>query len=125
MKYGNVSKNVDGISFQSTGEANRWCELLLLQKAKKIRGLRRQVRYRIEVNGDHICDYIADFVYEEGARTIVEDFKSVATMTPVFQIKKKLMKACLGIEIRLWTKHGEYKRKIAPRKFPKRVKNQG
>jgi hypothetical protein len=117
MKYGNKSKNVDGVSFQSTGEADRWSELLLLEKAKKIRNLQRQVRYRLVVNGELICVYVADFVYDEGARTIVEDFKSIATMTPTFNIKKKLMKACLGIDIRIMMKGGEYKRKISSRRL--------
>lgn len=34
--------------------------------------------------------YIADFVYGEKGKTIVEDVKSEATKTEVYKIKKKL-----------------------------------
>ena len=59
------------------------------------------------MNGQHICDYVADFVYAESflgsavESVIVEDYKSLATMTPIFAIKRKLMLACHGIEIRV------------------------
>jgi len=67
-----------------------------------VRNLELQVRFALEVNGQKICTYIADFRYEkENANgdweTIVEDAKGVET--PEFKLKKKLMKACLGIEI--------------------------
>jgi len=57
-----------------------------------------QVRYRLDVNGIHICDYRADFVikYPDG-HTEVEDTKGVET--PKFVIQKKLMLAIHGIKI--------------------------
>jgi hypothetical protein len=74
-----------------------------------VRNLELQVRFALEVNGQKICTYIADFRYEkENANgdweTIVEDAKGVET--PEFKLKKKLMKACLGIEIFLSKKGG-------------------
>ena len=53
------------------------------------------------VNDQKICAYIADFRYEREDKDgvwhyIVEDAKGVET--PEFKLKKKLMKACLGIE---------------------------
>ena len=90
----------DGKSFHSKLEAGRYEELVLLQRAGKIKNLQTQVTFRLDVNGDHICNYIADFTYEtEHGKEVVEDTKGV--VTPEFQLKKKLMKACLGIEIEL------------------------
>jgi hypothetical protein len=128
MKYGNVPVNANGESYRSKLERDRHNELLLLQKARDVRNLRREVTYRLEVNNHLICRYIADFVYEErngnGWRDIVEDTKGAATMTPVFNIKKKLMLACHGIDIRITVSAGggstkEYKRKIQSRPLPK------
>lgn len=42
--------------------------------------------------------YVADFVYEEGGRTVVEDAKGYKT--EVYKLKKKLMLWRYGIEIR-------------------------
>lgn len=110
-KYGAKPRREDGQHFASTGEFKRWCELRLLEKAGEVRGLVRQKRYPLDVNSIHICDYIADFFYweraglfgehGEGFRGVVEDYKSLATLTPIFAIKRKLMLACHGIEIRV------------------------
>ena len=80
-----------------------------LERAGRVRNLELQVRFALEVNGQKICTYIADFRYEkENANgnweTIIEDAKGVET--PEFKLKKKLMKACLGIEIFLSKKGG-------------------
>ena len=100
MKYGNIPTNVGGKSFRSKLEAGRWSELLLLEKAGEIRDLQNEVPFRLDVNGKHICKYIADFVYTDArGNIIVEDTKSTATKTPVYNLKKKLMLALHGIEI--------------------------
>lgn len=106
---------VDGkpAQFDSQREAARWDELVLLQRAGKIKGLQRQVRYRLikaqtDVNGRVIerpCDYIADFVYNEirdgePVEHVVEDVKSRATRTESYVIKRKLMLQKYGIRIR-------------------------
>lgn len=82
--------------FASKKEAKRYDELRLLEKAKQISFLRTQVRYPIKVNGTLVCTYIADFVYV-GDREIVEDCKGLRL--PLYQLKKKLMKAVYGIDI--------------------------
>lgn len=100
-KYRNKPVVRDGVRFQSTGEANRWADLQLLQHAGKISRLRRQVTYVIKVNGVKICSYVADFVYIDWQlkRELVEDWKSAGTRTPAYRLKKLLMKAVHGIEI--------------------------
>ncbi len=97
-KYRNIKTTVDGITFDSKRESIRYCELKLLAKAKKIQNLRLQVPYVIRVNGEKICKYIADFVYVEDGQEIVEDVKGMRTREYV--LKRKLMKAVFGIDIR-------------------------
>lgn len=48
-----------------------------------------------------IGNYFADFMYydKEKEEWIFEDVKSTATRTAVYRLKKKLARACLGIEI--------------------------
>ena len=101
-KYGNKKVTVQGIKFDSKWESERYLYIKSLERAGRVRNLELQVRFALEVNGQKICTYIADFRYEkENANgdweKIVEDAKGVET--PEFKLKKKLMKACLGIEI--------------------------
>ncbi len=54
------------------------------------------------MNGLKIGRYIADFRYFDNERNVavVEDVKGgKATMTPIYRLKKKLVKALYGIEI--------------------------
>jgi hypothetical protein len=92
-----------GYIHQSTLEARRCDELALMQKGGLIRDLRAhpQVEYRLDVNGQHVCSYRADFVYfdnERGAE-VVEDTKGL--LTAEFRMKAKLMAACHGINVEL------------------------
>ena len=119
-KYGNTSTTVNNIRFASAKEAARYQELMLLQKAGRIRNLRLQVDFPITVGwtdpetGE--CTrpqvYKADFVYEEARRyddgltvpyaekweTVVEDVKGYRTQTYIN--KKKLVEEKYGIRIR-------------------------
>ena len=97
-KYHARKTEVDGEQFPSRREARRWAELRLLEAHGKISGLYRQVPFRMEVNGHPICVYRADFVYHENGHRVVEDCKGVRTREYV--IKKKLLFATTGIEIR-------------------------
>lgn len=102
-KYRNVPTVVDGMRFDSKAEARRWAELQLLQKAGEIHGLERQVSYVLEVNGEIITRYRADFTYrlQDGSIT-VEDVKSPATARlTAFVIKSRLMHAVKSITVRV------------------------
>lgn len=96
-KYRNVRTEVDGISFHSKKEANRYIELRDMLTNEDITSLSLQVPYKIVVNGQLICRYIADFVYMQDGKTIVEDVKG--RITDVYRLKKKLMKVCHNIDI--------------------------
>lgn len=101
-KYRNEKTTAHGIVFDSKKEAERWGILLLLQKAGVIRDLERQRRFRLEVNGELICTYVSDFSYIEvkTGLLVVEDTKSAFTRKlPVYRIKKKLLRALLGIAV--------------------------
>lgn len=110
-KYHSKKTIVDGITFDSRKEANRWMELKLLERAGEISHLKRQVKYELipaqkdydwESKKDKVveraCTYIADFVYEEKGETIVEDTKGFKT--PDYIIKRKLMLYVHGIRIK-------------------------
>lgn len=96
-KYRNKKTVVDGIKFDSQREATRYSVLKIMQAAGVISDLRLQVPYVINVNGLKICKYVADFVYIDNGREVVEDVKGMKT--PTYNLKKKLMKAVHGIEI--------------------------
>jgi hypothetical protein len=100
-KYRNKKTVVDGITFDSVKEANRYAELVLLERSGVIQNLRRQVRFPLSVNGQLICTYVADAVYIENGHEIVEDTKSPVTRKlPVYRLKYKLLKALRGVAIR-------------------------
>jgi dsDNA-binding SOS-regulon protein len=96
-KFGAKPTTVDGIRFASKKEADRYGQLKLLEYAGKVKVLVLQAKYPIDVNGKHICIYIADFSYIENGKEVIEDCKGVRT--PVYLLKKKLMKALYGIDI--------------------------
>lgn len=98
-KYHAVRTTVDSITFASKAEARRYVELKMLEEAGEIQSLQLQPKFPLEVNGHKICTYIADFQYGQNGKVIVEDVKGV--LTPVFRLKRKLLKALWGIDIRI------------------------
>ena len=98
MKYGNKKTEAYGKLFASKREAKRYGELRLLFKAGEILDLECQPVIACKVNGGHVCNYIADFRYKtRGGGVVYEDAKGFKT--PVYRLKKKLVKACTGIEV--------------------------
>lgn len=91
-KYHSTKCSYNGISFDSKKERDRYCELLLLEKAGKISGLKLQVPFELipKQKGERSTTYKADFVYREGSEMIVEDVKGYKT--DVYKIKRKLFK---------------------------------
>lgn len=118
-KYKAIKTTVNGIEFDSRKEARRYQDLLLLQRAGVIKKLEMQVKFvliptqyeitiRYGKKGQRLkdkqkllekeCSYIADFVYEENGKKVVEDTKGVKTKDYI--IKRKLMLHVHGIRIR-------------------------
>lgn len=91
---------LDGHTFDSQHEADVYAERVLELRAGLISDLEVHRRFRLEVNGVHICDYEADLSYMRAGRLVVEDAKSPPTRRlPVYRIKRKLMRALYGIDI--------------------------
>lgn len=118
-KYYAKKTFVNGIEFDSRKEARRYSELLLLQRAGAIRDLELQKKFvlipaqyetyeRYGKKGQRLqdgqrlvekeCAYLADFVYQEDGKTIVEDTKGIKTKDYI--IKRKLMLYVHGIRIK-------------------------
>lgn len=116
-KYHSRKAVVDGIVFDSGREACRYQQLKLLEKANKITGLALQVKFEllpaqyeetVEVftkgpkkgqpkRGKCIekaVFYVADFVFCENGRMIVEDAKGCRTKDYI--IKRKLFRLRYG-----------------------------
>ena len=115
-KYHNKKITIGGMKFDSKKEAMRWVELNRLQDAGEITNLRRQVKFTLipaQREGETItargiqrpgkviereCFYVADHVYEQDGKTVVEDVKGIRT--DAYKIKKKLMLWVYGIQIK-------------------------
>ena len=120
-KYGNKKITADGQVFDSKKEFKRWCELSLLERAGEITHLQRQVPFllipeqrapstEVYKRGpragqpkpgpvlERNVTYIADFIYEENGKAVVEDTKGLRTKEYV--IKRKLMLYRYGIQIK-------------------------
>lgn len=96
QKYRARKTEVDGIVFDSKLEARRYRELKLLEKAGEISDLQLQVKYELipaqRLDGkvvERALNYVADFVYLENNKWVVEDTKGVRTRDYI--IKRKLM----------------------------------
>ena len=106
--------------FDSVKEYERYVELSLLEKAGVIHDLKRQVEYvlipaqyeqvsmadYIKSKGrkargkclERAAKYVADFVYTENGKTVVEDVKGVKTKEYI--LKRKMMLFFHGISIK-------------------------
>lgn len=100
-KYKAVRTKVNGLEFASQKEAQRYSDLLILERAGRIRDLELQPRFPLRVNDELIAHYVADFRYrDQENEPHVEDVKSDYTRKlPLYRIKYKLMKAIYGITI--------------------------
>lgn len=123
-KCGNVKVTVDGIEFDSKKEAQRYCELKLLQRAGKISELELQKEFelipaqyetfpRYGKTGKRLqdgkrcieksCVYKADFAYKQDGQLIVEDVKGyrdpASAAYAKYIIKRKLLLWLHGIKI--------------------------
>ncbi|MFA6039875.1 MAG: DUF1064 domain-containing protein [Methylophilus sp.] len=101
-KYKNQKTVKQNIVFDSKKEANRYQELLLMEKGGVIQHLQLQVTFELipkqqgGIRNEQAVNYIADFVYTENGKTVVEDAKGKRTDSYI--TKRKLMKQ-MGYEI--------------------------
>lgn len=103
-KYHARKTTVDGITFDSRREAHRYLVLKGMEEDGAIEDLRRQVRYELvpafDVDGRHYrpVSYVADFVYVEDGKEVVEDVKGMRT--DVYKLKSKLFARRYGMSIK-------------------------
>lgn len=87
--------------FPSSAEATRYAQLLLEQRAGLIGQIELQPNYPIEIRGIHVRDYRADFRYRRAdGKTVIEDVKPKGYRDPLYLLKRDLVQALYGIEIR-------------------------
>lgn len=97
-KYGNRKVLLDGYSFDSVKEANRYKELMMLQKCGEINGLKLQPVYVLQDGFDYkgkrirAIKYIGDFEYIESktGEKVLEDTKGFKTKD--YLLKAKMLK---------------------------------
>ena len=95
-KYHAKKTTVDGITFDSRKEAERYKELKALERVGKIDRLELQPRFvlmegfRYDGKAIRKIEYVADFLYRDLStlEIVVEDVKGVKT--DVYKLKKKL-----------------------------------
>ena len=123
-KLGNEKVTRHGMTFDSKREAERYTELRLMEKAGAISDLQTQVRFELipaqyqeVLTGElykrgknkgkpktkKVCieksvDYVADFVYMQDGKQVVEDTKGYRTEKYI--IKRKLMLWVHGIRVK-------------------------
>jgi hypothetical protein len=102
-KYRNKPfRDAAGVYWHSRKEYRHWLVLRAAEAAGLVRDLRRQVRYRLTVNGIEVGAYVADFVFfdPETDRVVVQDTKSPATRKlPLYRLKRNLMRAVWGLTV--------------------------
>ena len=94
-KFNAKRTTVDDITFHSKGEARRYAELRLMERAGLIQNIELQPKFMLlEAFTDEdgvrhrAITYTADFRYLENGASIVEDFKG--RETEVFKLKRKM-----------------------------------
>lgn len=99
-KYGNKKVVVDGVTFDSQKEANRWLELKLLEQAGEISHLERQPSFKlfcgttpIKFDSGRQATYRADFAYFSAAenKRVIEDAKGFRTKE--YKLKRAIVHA--------------------------------
>ena len=108
-KYRNRKTVLDGITFDSKREAQRYAELQALASRNLIEDLRHQVPFElapgVKFSGESrrkpALRYVADFAYKLDGRLVVEDVKSKVTAgAAAYRIKRHLMLSVHGIEVK-------------------------
>lgn len=107
MKYHNKPQQIGAEKYRSQHEAGCHARLLVRQRAGMITGVSREVPFvlapKVKIEGEKrarpAVRYIADFVYSDVAsgQVVVADAKGLAT--PVYRLKKHLMKTVHNIDV--------------------------
>ena len=103
-KYGaERTRASNGVMCASKKEANRYSELLLLERAGQIKDLKWQVKMPVVIEHQVVLTYVADAVYWDLIKPdvpslVIEDVKGYKT--PEYRIKKRCVEAYYRCKIR-------------------------
>lgn len=94
-----------GETFDSIKEGQRWLILRDREKKREIRNLRRQVDFILTPAVPGVLrelKYVADFVYEQDGKTVIEDVKGCkkGAAYELFTAKKKMLYFRYGILVK-------------------------
>lgn len=122
-KFGNRIVVIDGEEFHSAGEARWFQNLKLIQRARAISDLKRQVPYDLHgLDGSVVASIVADAEWiDADGETVTGEFKGHET--PISRLKRKLFAAEYGREIKVYTAKGELEYDRAGRRKSQRAKS--
>ena len=98
-KFHNTRVTIDGIRFDSLGEASHYVVLLDRLRRHEISNLVCHPSYELKIGTLRIGKYSGDFGYDCDGVHYVEDYKVSATKTEAYGLRKKLMKALHDIDV--------------------------
>jgi hypothetical protein len=99
-KFKNIRIEIDGIRFASKKEGRYYSELKIRETAGEVGGVELQRRFALlGQDGTLICVYVADFCFWDHVADRFRCIDVKGVETDVFKIKRRLMKACLGIDV--------------------------
>lgn len=91
------SQQYGGFTYHSRAEARYAQELDFQVKAGEIARWERQIKISLDVNGQHICNYICDFrVFMPDGAVELHEVKGFAT--EIFRLKRLLFEATYLVE---------------------------
>ena len=98
-KYNNKKTKVNGITFDSKKEADRYVFLTRRADIGEVVDMHLQVPFVFALEGKKMFTYKADFVYFDKVanKIVVEDVKGFRT--PLYKLKKKLIEQQHKIQI--------------------------
>lgn len=99
-KYRNEPVVIDGIRFDSKREGAYYVDLKMLERAGEVTAVELQRPFQLcGPSGILIATYKADFVFWDNRTSKVRVIDVKGFETKEFRLKRKMMRAILGIEI--------------------------
>lgn len=103
-KYNAKKTLLNGLKFDSKSESDLYAELELQRRQGVILGLETQAKESFEIYGKHLCNYYVDFkVFHNNGVVEFLEHKSTGTVTDVWRLKWKMLRAKYDKEIKSGT----------------------
>ncbi|MFA7308400.1 MAG: DUF1064 domain-containing protein [Hyphomicrobium sp.] len=95
-------RTLDGVTFASKREMQRYAALKLFEKAGKITNLELQPEFQTFISGKPFCKFTADFSYwiNDGTEQVIEDVKSSGTAKDTaYRLRKRAAELQYGFKV--------------------------